>query len=242
LVKEGNILARVYDNKSVAEQNSVDRAWDLLMGGEYVALRRAIYVTASDFRRFRGLLVNSVMATDIIDKELKVLRNDRWAKAFHDIATEENPQESTNRKATIVIEHLIQASDVAHTMQHWEIYHKWNKRFFLENYNAFRTGRAEQDPSDYWYKGEIGFFDFYIIPLAKKLKECGVFGVSSDEYLLYAEQNRKRWVNEGEAVVAEMIEELKRESAKAALPSIDPFCGSEVGVSRIRMRFGGKRV
>jgi hypothetical protein len=28
---------------------------------------------------------------------------------------------------------------------------------------------------------EIGFFDFYIIPLAKKLKECGVFGVSSDE-------------------------------------------------------------
>jgi hypothetical protein len=30
-------------------------------------------------------------------------------------------------------------------------------------------------------EGEIGFFDFYIIPLAKKLKECGVFGVSSDE-------------------------------------------------------------
>jgi hypothetical protein len=28
---------------------------------------------------------------------------------------------------------------------------------------------------------EIGFFDFYIIPLAKKLKDCGVFGVSSDE-------------------------------------------------------------
>jgi hypothetical protein len=25
--------------------------------------------------------------------------------------------------------------------------------------------------------GEIGFFDFYVIPLAKKLKECGVFGV-----------------------------------------------------------------
>jgi hypothetical protein len=32
-----------------------------------------------------------------------------------------------------------------------------------------------------WYKGEIGFLDFYIIPLAKKLKDCGVFGVSSDE-------------------------------------------------------------
>jgi len=31
--------------------------------------------------------------------------------------------------------------------------------------------------------GEIGFYDFYIIPLAKKLDQCGVFGVSSDEYL-----------------------------------------------------------
>jgi hypothetical protein len=29
-------------------------------------------------------------------------------------------------------------------------------------------------------------FDNYVIPLARKLKECNVFGVSSDEYLNYA--------------------------------------------------------
>ena len=40
------------------------------------------------------------------------------------------------------------------------------------------------DPASFWYQGEIGFFDNYIIPLAKKLKDCGVFGVSSDEYLV----------------------------------------------------------
>ena len=57
-------------------------------------------------------------------------------------------------------------------------------------HKAYREGRAEKDPSEFWYKGEIGFFDFYIIPLAKKLKECGVFGVSSDEYLNYAIKNR----------------------------------------------------
>jgi hypothetical protein len=45
------------------------------------------------------------------------------------------------------------------------------------------------DPSENWYQGEIGF-DFYIIPLAK-LKDCGVFGVSSDEYLNYALKNRQ---------------------------------------------------
>jgi hypothetical protein len=48
------------------------------------------------------------------------------------------------------------------------------------------TRRRAKDPSEFWAKGEIGFFDFYIIPLAKKLKDCGVFGVSSDEYLQYA--------------------------------------------------------
>ena len=63
----------------------------------------------------------------------------------------------------------------------------------------------DQDPSLNWYKGEIGFFDFYIIPLAKKLKECGVFGVSSDEYLSYALQNRKEWEARGEGIVAEMV-------------------------------------
>lgn len=76
-------------------------------------------------------------------------------------------------------------------------------------YIAYKNGRAEKDPSTFWYQGEIGFFDFYIIPLAKKLKECGVFGVSSDEYLQYAQQNRQEWVQKGQQVVSELIESVK---------------------------------
>jgi len=61
------------------------------------------------------------MATDIVDKELKELRNARWRKAFssNPAETEDDPMDAVNRKATVVIEHLIQASDIAHTMQHW---------------------------------------------------------------------------------------------------------------------------
>ena len=51
--------------------------------------------------------------------------------------------------------------------------------------------------------------DFYIIPLAKKLKECGVFGVSSDEYLNYAVINRRKWEEEGAEITAEMVARLK---------------------------------
>jgi hypothetical protein len=78
----------------------------------------------------------------------------------------------------------------------WHIYRKWNERLFMEMSKAYREGRAEVDPAEFWYKGEIGyewleldatwatflfwanlqhfiicrFFDYYILPLAKKLK------------------------------------------------------------------------
>ena len=54
-----------------------------------------------------------------------------------------------------------QASDVAHTMQHWHIYRKWNELLFEEMYQAYKEGRSATDPSKYWYEGEIGFFDHY---------------------------------------------------------------------------------
>lgn len=65
-------------------------------------------------------------------------------------------------------------------------------------------GRAEKNPAEGWYWGEIGFFDYYIIPLAKKLDTCGVFGVSKDEYLIFASENRKEWERKGRAFVDEI--------------------------------------
>ena len=211
LVKENHAIARAYKNKSVAEQNSVDIAWELFMDSEYAGLRAAICQTKEEMNRFRELVVNSVMATDIVDKELKTLRNDRWEKAFSEQAPDESSTDAINRKATIVIEHLIQASDVAHTMQHWHIYRKWNEKFFHEMYLAYKAGRSESDPVEFWYKGELGFFDFYIIPLAKKLKDCGVFGVSSDEYLNYAEKNRREWEAKGQEIVETLIKNHQKQ-------------------------------
>jgi hypothetical protein len=75
----------------------------------------------------------------------------------------------------------------------------------MECYNTYKVGRAERDPSEGWYEGELGFFDYYIIPLAKKLKECGVFGVSSDEYLAYAVANRKEWQSKGKDIVQKFL-------------------------------------
>ena len=114
LVKENSPLAKKYNNRSVAEQNSLDLAWEVLMSKDFTELRAAICCDKVELGRFRQLVVNSVMATDIMDKDLKKKRNEHWDKAF---AAQDNTRANVNRKATIVIEHLIQASDVAHTMQ-----------------------------------------------------------------------------------------------------------------------------
>ena len=119
LISEKSPLAAYYDNKSVAEQNSIDLAFELLYKPDFENFRRALMPTQEEQRRFRQLVVQIVLATDIMDKDLKKARNERWEKAFAETAVTEGEIIDKNRKATIVIEHLIQASDVAHTMQHW---------------------------------------------------------------------------------------------------------------------------
>lgn len=215
-------LAEIYESRSIAEQRSVDVALELLMLPKYKNLRACICGDEAGQERFRQLLIHCVLATDIFEKGLKEQRNERWEQAFHSQeATSEGPlsKEGMDRKATIVLEHIIQASDVSHTMQHWHIYIKWNERLFQEMYAAFKAGRAEKNPSEGWYKGELWFFDYYVIPLAKKLKECGIFGVSSDEYLTYAEQNRTEWEQRGEEICQAMLERCEMEAEKKAAKS-----------------------
>ena len=204
LVEEGDALAVKYHNTSVAENNSIELAWRIFVKEEYRDFRSCIADIGNGLEQFRLLLENIVLATDICDRDLKAARDARWNAVFSESSCS-NPNIDHDR-ATIVIEHLIQASDVCHTMQHWKVFRKWNERLFCEMYKAYKDGRTQTNPADGWYNGELGFFDFYVIPLAKKLKNCGVFGVSSDEYLNYAMENRKEWEAQGQAVVAEMVE------------------------------------
>ena len=97
----------------------------------YSNLQKAIYQNEAELKRFRQLVVNMILATDIFDKDMKAIREQRWDKAFHAYNDQQNgPQGSTackkqsssvsvaasglnevvNLKATVVIEHLIQAS------------------------------------------------------------------------------------------------------------------------------------
>jgi len=242
LVKEHTQLAQVY-GRSVAEQNSFDLTWNLFMDERYTDFRHAVCGSGDkDLQRFRQIVINLVMATDVLDKDLNGFRSKRWEKAFGASASQESIPHQTNneaeetdksqvdRKATIVIEHMIQAADVAHTMQHWHVYRKWNSRLFGEMYEAYLCGRSSHDPSENWYQGELNFFDFYIIPLAKKLSDCGVFGVSSLEYLNYAEHNRKEWADRGRQMVAEYQQEVLTAQQENKIKSSTTLAKGDAGM------------
>ena len=219
LNNENPEMAERFQYRSAAEQNSVEVAWELLMEPQFAELAQCIFVDETELIRFRQLLVNLILATDISDKDMKTTRNTRWNKVFYSELNEAESRTTKfrNLKATIVIEHVIQAADVAHTMQHWQIYSKWNERLFNEMYMAFKAGRSEKDPSEGWYEGELWFFDNYVIPLARQLEECGVFGVASEECLNYALENRTEWAAKGKDVVKRMIstaEERRKGSEK----------------------------
>jgi hypothetical protein len=223
--------AVIYKNQSVAEQNSVDVAWTMLMDSDFDDLRACIYTTKTELRRFRQMVVNAVMATDTADRKLQAVRKKRWEQAFTDdgssssgstaaasaaeamTTTTEPNEKRSNRKATIVLEYVLQASDIAHTMQHWQTYIKWNERLFMERYVAYiqgtgnGSGTQQQDPVVDWYTGELQFLDQYVLPLTDRLKVCGVFGWSSQEFQNWALQNRHAWEQEGREIVQKMHEQ-----------------------------------
>jgi len=101
----------------------------------------------------------------------------------------------------------------------------------------YLAGRLEKDPSVGWYEGEIGFFDFYIIPLARKLETCGIFGVSSSEYLGYAENNRMEWVTKGTELVEGYLQrfyaEHETEIGQEVAPSRDAVDDTDVKESQV---------
>jgi hypothetical protein len=117
LAEENPDLALKYGNKSIAEQNAIDISWYILMADCFHNLRHSLFQQSAEEReRLRQLLVNCVMATDIFDHDLRALRQSRSEKVHAEGASLGTGDEEKHCKAKIAMEHIVQASDSAHTM------------------------------------------------------------------------------------------------------------------------------
>jgi hypothetical protein len=127
----------------------------------------------------------------------------RWNKAF--LSSVEVVSQGGKRRAklAIVAELLVQLADVSHTMQAWHVYLQWNKNMFLEEYEAYRSGRSDLDPLKAWFARQVFLFDNHSIPLLEKLKHANV--LNCDELLKSAQFNRQEWMLHGKQQTKKMV-------------------------------------
>lgn len=62
-MKEEPVLAEHFKNKSIAEQNSLEIAWNLLISSRFKGLREGIFASQDEFAHFRQVVVNVVLST-----------------------------------------------------------------------------------------------------------------------------------------------------------------------------------
>jgi len=107
----------------------------------------------------------------------------------------------------VAVEHLMQVADVAHCMQGWENFIKWNYRLYRELMDCHKKNLMP-DISGNWAIGQIKFFNGYILPLAERTEKC--CGLAENFSLVQlAESNRLRWENEGQFITAIFISAVK---------------------------------
>jgi len=182
----------------------------------------------------RGLMKKEIQSTELRE----TIRRRRFTMFTSDAAAEELAKERQARRLGIrtsmdfsgmlldayrtmdqlqqhaVLETMMNVADVAHTMQSFQVFVKWNKRLFKEFYVAHLSDRLAFDPSENWYENQIGFFSHYIIPLSQKMNTCGVFGTTGNLFEYFAMENKKRWTEEGEAISEEIIRDVTEEVAR----------------------------
>ena len=105
---------------------------------------------------------------------------------------------------------------------------------------SYSKGRGDVSPSEYWYDAELAFFDDCVLPLARKLKDAKIFGVSSEEYYNYALRNREEWEDKGREVVTYMSERVRSKlRSQNRTPKVVPTRTSRRAVPKFDTRSFG---
>jgi hypothetical protein len=110
-------------------------------------------------------------------------------------------------KMTVVMETIMTAADVAHNLQGWHHMVKWSGRLYMELRRAYQAKRGF-DPQYRWFENQIGFLESYLLPLAHRLEDTGVFGPKvGPAFARIVEENRDRWLTQGYDETQKVIEE-----------------------------------
>ena len=144
--------------------------------------------------------------------------------------------------ARAISEQIMQAADVSHTLQDFATFVKWNEHLYHEilaahvRDSARRAAAPTPHPREGWFRSQIGFYDFYIIPLAERLDACGAFGPGGGHgFAARAVRNKERWLREGEECTRRIVAAAEGMTLRPPVPEAAAVVeedGKEEGGSR----------
>lgn len=149
---------------------------------------------------------------DLSGQSIEVYSNHRSSiggvSTFSEIGhTDYDYDEPDDLRASVVLELLLRAADVAHHLQKWESMTHWMSCLFRELLAAHKAGRGF-DPRPGWFDNQVKIVEHYLMPLTSQLNEIGVFGEDvGPTFLENVEENLDRWMIEGFDVMAPLFAE-----------------------------------
>jgi len=140
-------------------------------------------------------------------------RHDRISSSQSTVAftvTDQELDEPDELKMTVVMETIMAASDIAHNLQSWDHMIVWSRRLYFELRRAHAAGRGA-DVSPNWFENQIGFLESYVLPLARRLEDTGVWGdETTAPGIMFAqtvENTRDEWIKAGFAFTKELVQQ-----------------------------------
>lgn len=76
----------------------------------------------------------------------------------------------------------------------------------MELRSAYIAGRGF-DAQPKWFENQIGFLESYLLPLAHRLEDMGIFQQLGPVFAEIVEGNRDRWLTEGYDVTQKLFAE-----------------------------------
>lgn len=162
-------------------------------------------------KRSRPARIGLLRTVDLSGEQVETYRpHDVRASATgattEDLSVQQLPTEEIDHlREFVVMETIMRAADVAHNLQGWDQMATWSNHLYMELKKASIQQRGD-DPEEGWNKNQVGFLDAYVLPLARKLDDCGVFGDTRGSIFAHiVNQNKERWIREGVEVTEKIV-------------------------------------
>ncbi|XP_049332529.1 dual specificity calcium/calmodulin-dependent 3',5'-cyclic nucleotide phosphodiesterase 1A isoform X4 [Astyanax mexicanus] len=160
--------AILYNDRSVLESHHVSAAYRLLQDDDEMNI---LYnLSKDDWREFRALVVEMVLATDMSChfQQVKAMKN--FLQQPEGISSLLHQPEGIDKSKALSL--LLHTADISHPAKNWELHHRWTasllEEFFLQGDKEAELGLPFSPLCDrkstMVAQSQIGFIDFIVVP------------------------------------------------------------------------------